>query len=107
MIRDITLGQYYSVDSVIHRLDPRVKLAFTVLYIAALYVAQGAICFVFAAMFLATMIILSKVPVSFMVKGLRSVMILLIFSALFNLFLVGGQVLVHWWIFTITVEGIK
>lgn len=107
MIRDVTLGQHYAADSVIHRLDPRVKLAFTIIYIASLYVGQGAICYAFAAAFLAMVIILSKVPFRFMVKGLKSIIFIMVLSAVFNLFLVSGEVIWSWWIFKITKEGIK
>ena len=107
MIRDITLGQYYEADSVIHRLDPRVKLAFTLIYIVALYVGRGIPCFVFAAAFLAVIIVLSKVPVRFMTKGLRSILFLIVLSALLNLFLTQGTVLVQFWIFKITFEGVR
>ena len=107
MIRDITLGQYYDTDSVIHRLDPRVKLAFTVLYIISLYVGHGVFCYVYAAAFLMLVIGLSKVPVRFMVRGLRSILFLLILSAVFNVFLVTGTVIWQWWIFKITKEGVR
>ena len=107
MIRDITLGQYYDSDSVIHRLDPRVKLAFTILYIISLYISESVWCFLFAAVFLGTVIALTKVPVRFMVRGLKSILILLIISACFNLFLVSGTPVISWWIFTITKEGIR
>ena len=107
MIRDITLGQYYDTDSVIHRLDPRVKLAFTVLYIISLYLGDGLWCYVFAAAFLGCIIALSKVPVKFMVRGLRAILFLLIISALFNLFLIDGNVIFRWWIFKITDAGVK
>ncbi len=107
MIRDITLGQYYEADSVIHRLDPRVKLAFTVIYIVSLYVGEGVLAFALAASFLAVIIILSKVPVSFMLRGLKSIFILMIISVIFNLFLTQGEEIFHWWIFRITKEGIR
>lgn len=107
MIRDITLGQYYEADSVIHRLDPRVKLAFTILYIVALYVGEGVLCFALAAAFLAVIILLSKVPVSFMLRGLRGIFILMLISVAFNLFLTQGEEVFHWWIFRITKEGIR
>lgn len=107
MIRDITIGQYYEADSLIHRLDPRVKLLFTILYIVSLYVGHGVVCYAISALFLFGVIALSKVPVRFIIRGLRSILILLIFSALFNLFLVDGKVLVKFWIFKITVEGVK
>ncbi|MBR4768156.1 MAG: energy-coupling factor transporter transmembrane protein EcfT [Lachnospiraceae bacterium] len=107
MIRDITLGQYYEADSVIHKLDPRVKLLFTVLFIVTLYVGRGILCFVLAASFLTVVIVLSKVPVSFMLRGLRSIVILLIISALLNLFLTEGEAVVQFWVFRITKEGIR
>lgn len=106
MIRDITLGQYYDADSVLHKLDPRVKLAFTVLFIVSLYVGKGLICFIFGGIFLAVVIALSKVPVRFMLRGLRSIVFLLIFSAVLNMFMTDGRILFEWWIFRVTLEGL-
>jgi len=107
MIRDITLGQYYSTDSVIHRLDPRVKLAFTLIFIISLYVGQSAVLFLCGALFLCLVIYLSKVPVRFMFRGLKSILFLLILSALFNLFFISGTVVFEWWIIKISQEGIS
>ena len=107
MIREITLGQYYSEDSVIHRLDPRVKLAYTLIYIISLYVGESFVAFAVAAAFLACVIALSKVPVRFMFRGLRSILFLLILSAVFNLFLVQGTVVFRIWKLQITKEGIE
>ncbi|MBQ6036644.1 MAG: energy-coupling factor transporter transmembrane protein EcfT [Lachnospiraceae bacterium] len=107
MIREITLGQYYSADSVIHRLDPRVKLAYTLIYIISLYVGKSFVAFAVAAAFLACVIALSKVPVRFMFRGLRSILFLLILSAVFNLFLVQGTVVLRIWKLQITKEGIE
>ena len=108
MIRDITLGQYYSADSVIHRLDPRVKFVFTIVYIISLYVGKGLWCYLFAAAFLGFVITLSKVPVSFIVRGLRSIVFLLVLSAVFNVFLVNGEhVIFQWKFLKITLEGIE
>ena len=70
MLRDITLGQYYPADSVIHKLDPRVKLFGTLIYIISLFVFKGLPAFILAAIFLVVLIKLSKVPFSYMVKGL-------------------------------------
>lgn len=106
MIRDITLGQYYETDSLIHRLDPRVKLAFTLIYIISLFVGHGIVCYLFAFAFLAVVVKLTKVPVRFMLRGLKSIIILLVISALFNIFLVDGETLVQFWIFRITKEGL-
>ncbi len=106
MIRDITLGQYYEADSLIHKLDPRVKLAFTLIYIISLYVGHSFYCYLFAALFLAGVIALSRVPVHFMLRGLRSIVVILVISALFNIFLVDGEVLVRFWKLRITKEGL-
>ena len=74
MIRDITIGQYYPADSILHRLDPRVKFVSTLVYIVSLFVFSSWIGYGVAAVFLAVMIVLSKVPFKFMVKGLKPIM---------------------------------
>ncbi len=106
MIRDITIGQYYQTDSVIHKLDPRVKLAGTVIFLISLFIGKSVPLYLFAAMFLAAMIKISKVPFRFIVKGLKAVLFILIFSAVFNLFLTPGTPVVTLWRLTITWEGI-
>lgn len=107
MIRDITLGQYYPSDSILHKLDPRVKLAATFLYIISLFVADSFVSYAFATVFLICMIIISKVPVSFMFKGLKAILMLLIFTALLNMMLTPGDVVLAFWKITITRQGIK
>lgn len=107
MIRDITLGQYYPAKSVVHKLDPRVKLFATLIYIISLFSFKGIPAFVLATVFLVTVIVISKVPLSYMLRGLKSIVILMLFAAVFNLFLTPGTKLVSFWIFTITIEGVK
>ncbi len=107
MLRDITIGQYYPADSVIHRLDPRVKLFATFLYVISLFCMEGILGFVAATFFLTGMIYLSRVPFRFMVKGLKAIVILMIMTAVFNAFLTPGETLVSFWIFKITKEGLK
>lgn len=107
MIREITLGQYYPVDSILHRLDPRVKLSGTIVFILSLFVAQEYQCYIIAAAFLIVMIALSKVPVSFMFKGLKAIMFILVFTGLLNLFLTPGEVVLSFWKLTITKQGIR
>lgn len=107
MIRDITLGQYYQAESVIHKLDPRVKLIATLVYIISLFVVKNYIGYAICFLFLAVAIGLSKVPVKFMVRGMKAIMFLLIVTVIFNLFLTPGEALVSFWAFTITKEGIK
>lgn len=107
MIRDITLGQYYPIESPIHRLDPRTKLAGTLIFIVALFVAQGLVAYLIATAFLASVIRVSKVPLSYMVRGLRSIVILLLFSVVFNIFFIqDGTMLIHVGFITITTGGL-
>lgn len=106
MLRDITLGQFYPADSGIHALDPRTKLFGTLLFIISVFSFDNLIGFGVITIFMFTMIHLSKVPFSFMVKGLRSIVIILIIAGLFNLFLTPGRELVSLWKLTITKEGL-
>lgn len=105
MIRDITLGQYYQADSVIHKLDPRVKLVATLCFIISLFVVKNWLGYVLAAVFLAVVIKLSKVPFKFMVKGMKAIVYILMITVVFNLFLTPGEPLVSVWKLTITREG--
>ena len=107
MLKDITLGQYYQTDSVIHRLDPRVKLVTTVLFIISLFIVDNFIGYIIAGLFLVMVIKLSKVPFKFMVRGMKSIVILLLFAVVFNLFLTPGEVLVSFWKLKITKEGLR
>lgn len=106
MLRDITLGQYYATESVIHRLDPRVKLAGTIFYIISLFCFRNAWGYGAAVVFLALVIRLSKVPFRFMVKGMKSILFLLLITVMFNLFLTPGEVLAALWKLKITKEGL-
>lgn len=108
MIRDITIGQYYPADSVIHRLDPRVKLAGTMVFLISLFLFQSFIGYIVATVFLGGVIKASKVPLKFMLKGLKAIFILLLFSVVFNLFLTDGETLVQlFWKIRITKEGLR
>ena len=107
MIRDITLGQYYPADSVLHRLDPRVKLCGTLLYVISLFLFQSYTGYIVATAFLVSMIVLSHVPVSFMFRGLKAIMILLVVTAVLNIFLTPGRELVSFWKISITIEGLR
>jgi len=80
MIRDITIGQYYPVDSPIHRLDARIKLGVTFLFIVTLFLVNSFTGYLFAAACMALVIRASKVPLKFMLKGLKSIMIIILFT---------------------------
>lgn len=107
MLKDITLGQYYQTDSVIHRLDPRVKLVATLAFIISLFIVNSFWGYLIAAVFLAVMIRLSHVPFKFMVRGMKAIVFLLVVAGVFNLFLTPGEVVVSFWKLKITKEGIK
>lgn len=107
MLRDITIGQYYQADSIIHRLDPRVKLIGTFTYIIALFVAKNIWGYVIATLFLFAAIKLSKVPVKFMLKGMKAIAFLIVITVAFNLFMTPGEAWISIWKLTITKEGAK
>lgn len=106
MLRDITIGQYYPTGSVIHRMDPRVKLFGTLVFLISVFAYKGVAGFAVVTLFLAAVIGISKVPFRYMVKGLRAIMILMLITALFNLFLTPGEVLLQVWKLKITKEGV-
>ena len=107
MIRDITLGQYYPAGSILHKLDPRVKLVGTMIFLIAVFSYRGIPGLVCITVCLAALIKLSKVPFSYMVKGLRAIVVLLALTCVFNLFLTPGEVVFSFWKVTITKEGIN
>lgn len=107
MLRDITLGQYYQTESRIHSLDPRVKLVGTIVFIISLFCMKNILGYVCAALFLAVCIRLSRVPFKFMVKGMKSILFLLLITVVFNLFLTPGTPLLSFWRLTITREGVR
>lgn len=107
MIRDITIGQYYPKDSVIHKLDPRTKLVGTLAYIISLFLFNNFLGYIVVTIFLFGVIKASKVPFRFIIKGLKAIIMLLMITVLFNLFLTQGTPLVEFWIFTITKEGLR
>lgn len=106
MLRDITIGQYYEEKSIIHSLDPRVKLFGSVIYMAVLFVAGNVIGYGMAAIFLVAIIKLSKVPFKFIFKGVKTIVFFLLFSAVFSVIFTEGTVLIDLKIFTITIEGL-
>ncbi len=107
MLRDITIGQYYPVNSILHNLDPRVKLFGTLIFIISLFIVNNFLGYIFVTFCLATIIIISKVPFKFMIKGLKVIIVLLLISVMFNLFLTPGEIIVEFWKIKITDMGIR
>ena len=88
MLRDITLGQYYPGQSPIHRLDPRVKIIATLLFIIELFIVNNFIGFAICAGVMAVCVLVSRVPLSFIMRGLKPIIIILLFTFLLNIFMV-------------------
>jgi energy-coupling factor transport system permease protein len=107
MIRDITIGQYYPTDSVIHRLDPRVKLIGTFFFIVSLFLFQSLYGYIVVTLFLASVIKLSRVPFGYIVRGLKAIVILLLFTTFFNLFFSQGEVIFRLGFIKITDKGLR
>ena len=107
MIRDITLGQYYPGESWVHKLDPRVKIIATLLFIIELFIVNDFIGFAISAVVLAVLIAVSGVPLGFILRGLKPILIILLFTFALNIFMISGEVIWSWWILKITKEGIR
>ncbi|MBP3653835.1 MAG: energy-coupling factor transporter transmembrane protein EcfT [Oscillospiraceae bacterium] len=106
MLKDITLGQYFPGDSVVHKMDPRTKLIMVVLYIVALFLADGFAGYAVMILVTAGFVWLSKVPPKSLFKGLKPVLIIIVLTAVLNVFYTDGTVLVQVWKLKITYEGI-
>ena len=107
MLKDITLGQFFPGNSLVHKMDPRTKLLFLVLYIVALFLATDWISYGIMFAFLVIIIAVSRIPLKSLVSGMKPLVMILIFTGLLNLFFTGGEtVLFSKWFITITLEGL-
>lgn len=106
MLRDITIGQYYPANSPVHRLDPRVKLFGTMIFLISLFVNDSVWGYLVATIFLVTSIKLSKVPFKYIMKGLRAILFLLLFSVVFTVFFTDGKEIFRLGFIKITQEGL-
>ena len=107
MIRDITIGQYFQGSSLVHRLDPRVKIIATLLFIVELFIVDNFGGFALAAVCLGVVIAISKVPLGYIVRGLKPIILILMFTFALNMFMVDGTVLWKWGFIKITYEGLR
>ena len=107
MLKDITLGQYFPGKSPIHLLDPRTKLLFLIIYFIALFTANGWVSYGIVLVFLSTVIYMTTIPLKTIVKGLKPLIFILVFTGILNLFMTPGEnVLVSFWGLKITSEGL-
>lgn len=96
MLRDITIGQFYPVESKIHALDPRVKIVAVLVYLISLFLFHGFAGYIIVSVFLVSVIVMSHVPFSYISRGLKPVIFLIAFTAFFNIFFTSGDVLFEW-----------
>lgn len=107
MVRDITIGQYYNAESVVHRLDPRTKIMIVLIYVITLFWARNPALYMLAGVSLIIFIALSHVPFRFILKGLKALWMIILFTAILNLFSVtGAKVLFQWKFLRITENGV-
>ncbi len=107
MLRDITIGQYYAADSAIHRMDPRTKILWTIFYMTVLFMCSGAAQYAVMIIFTLWLVKESRVPLSFVVRGLKPVVVIVILTALLNVFMTPGEtVIFSKGVFTVTLEGV-
>ncbi len=106
MLSDISIGQFFPGNSLIHRMDPRVKLVLTFAYILLIFIPDNWIGLAAAIFLLGVCIGLSRIPLKLFLKGLKPVIPLLVFTSIINIFYVEGRVLLSFWVLKITLEGI-
>ena len=107
MLKDVTLGQFFPGQTPIHKLDPRTKLVFVILYIVVLFLAKWFVSYLLVAAFLGAVIWISKIHLSVIFKSLKPLLLIIVLTALLNLFYGSGEPLVQFWIFKITKQGIE
>ena len=108
MLKDITMGQFFPGNSLVHRLDPRTKLIMVVLYIAALFTAKSYVSYLVMAAFLIISVRISTIKFKMLFKGLKPLIIVIAFTAILNLFFTTGEhVIFEFWRIRLTWEGVK
>lgn len=106
MLKDITLGQFFPGFSPVHRLDPRIKLILTVAYVVMLFLANNLVGLAFGILFFLGAYFLARIPLKMMLKGLKPVLPIILFTSVLNMFFITGDPLFSWWVITITRQGV-
>lgn len=108
MFRDVAFGQYYPAKSFVHRMDPRVKILLNLLYMITIFLVQSYFGYALMLAYLLISIFASRIPLKSVLKSVKGIIFLALFTAIINLFFVkSGNVLVDWWIFRITDDGVN
>ena len=107
MLKDITLGQYFPGDSFIHRLDPRTKILIIIAYVVMVFLIQNFVGYIALALFLALCVAVSGISPKYLIRGLKPILVFIVFTGIFNLFLTPGEEIWRWGFLKITVEGVR
>ena len=107
MFKDITIGQYIPGESFVHRLDPRTKIIGTMTFIVALFIVTGYIGYATMTLYSLFLILISRLPVKYVLRGLKPLYYILIFTVILNFLLTPGEVIWSWWFLNITAEGLR
>ncbi len=107
MLKDITIGQYFPGTSVIHRLDPRMKIVLTIVYVVLLFLVENLAGFVLSVVFVLAAYLIARIPVKMIAKSIKPILPILLFTMLLNLFFVRGTVIWQWGVLEITREGVR
>ena len=106
-MRDFAFGQYYPTGSVVHRLDPRVKIILSLFYLVIIFFVVSYVTYLIVALFLLFVVLISKIPILSVLKSVKAVIFLLVFTAVLNIFFYKeGKVIAEWGIIVITAQGI-
>lgn len=107
MLKDISIGQYFPGKSPIHRIDPRIKILLTLAFIVMIFVVRNLFSFLLIILFLLFIVLISKIPLKIVLRGIKPILPLVLFTGILNMFFVTGEPVLQWWIITITKEGIE
>jgi len=107
MLRDITIGQYFPGKSCVHRMDPRVKILLVIVFITMLFASTNYVTLAFSIIFLGVLYKVSQIPLKIILKSLKPILPIVLFTTVLNIFFVQGDYLVQWWIFKISRQGIE
>lgn len=107
MFKNLTIGQHYPVDSPVHELDPRVKIIMTFIFIISLFLIESFATYLVVALFLAVAIKLSKVPIKFVIRGLRPILMIIIITFIINMLMTPGKIIFQLGFLKITEEGLR
>lgn len=108
MFKNITIGQFFPGNSPIHRMDPRVKIVLVFLFILAIFFVKSFLVYGFVAAFVFSVMAISKISVKYMLRGIKPILFIVLFTFVLNVFVTQGEtILVNWWIIRITEEGLR